>query len=109
MKCKGASNKKICLECPYPECMANEYGVLPADMIDRLFREKYYLSYYREHKEEILARKKTEHGRQVSREAARRYRQKNAEKLRENARQYRREHREELKAKRKEYYRRTGK
>ena len=109
MRCVGASNPKICLECPYPECMANDLGNLPRDMVKDLFQEKYYRRYYRKNRDKILERKRTDAGKAISREASRRYRKKNAEKVREAARKYRELHREELREHRREYYKRTGK
>lgn len=108
MKCKGMTNNKYCLECPYPECIVDRNGNLPEDLsekhIKKLIRSRIACRKYREtHKEQLKAYRQRPDVRERKRLTDRASKERHRKAYNENNKVYYREHREEILEKKRIY------
>lgn len=105
MKCKGIKDPKKCLQCPYPDCIADEFGNLPQYAVDKIEKNRQSCKeYYERHKEELKAKRQTPEAKKKIRERAVQWRLNNPEKYKEQVRKYNKKNRKRRKEINAEYY-----
>lgn len=105
MKCRGVKNPEICFKCTYGDCIVDELGNLPEDVVKKIeYNRAQCKLYYQRHREERLARLREPEVAKARYEYLKKWRAENRERALEQQKRYHARHREEIKKKQAEYY-----